>query len=94
MDFEYFAVMDGMGRMIGHLNHSGAARPDPVNLCKNVFHRLIKFAGWEKPGLSRPARLKNGVGEGRLCPGAGAERYAGVPGAVVPGISGYVCAKG
>jgi hypothetical protein len=63
--------MNGMGRIFRHLNHGGAARPDPVDLCKNVFHRLIKFAGWKKPGLSSLARLKNGDGGGRLSPGVG-----------------------
>lgn len=38
--FKYFAVMDSIRRIIRYLNHSGAARPDPVDLSKNVFHRL------------------------------------------------------
>lgn len=53
--------MYGVGGVIRYLNHSGAARPDPVDLCKNVFHGIIKFEGEKKPGLSR-----HPLGNGRV----------------------------
>jgi hypothetical protein len=55
MYFEDFAVMDSMRRIIRYLNQSGATRPDPVDLSKNVFHRLIKVCGLGKTRSKPPS---------------------------------------
>lgn len=55
LNFKYFAVMDGMGRIFRHLNHSGAARPDPVDLSKNVFHRKKNLRVGKKARSKSPS---------------------------------------
>ena len=57
--------MNSIAGIFRHLDHGGAARPEPVDLCKNVFHRLIKICGLEKARSKPPSPFeKTGLVKG------------------------------
>ena len=80
--------MDSMRRIFRHLNQSGAARPDPVDLSKNVFHRL-KICGLEKARSKPPGPFeKTGLVKGDFVLARVPEGVRAFPAQAIPAIAG------
>ena len=88
MYFEDFAVMDRMWRIFRQLNQSGAARPDTVDLSKNVFHGL-KNCGLEKARSKPPSPFeKTGLVEGGFVLAWMPEGVRAFPAQAIPALAG------
>lgn len=80
--------MYSMRRIFRHLNQSGAARPYPVDLSKNVFHRL-KICGLGKARSKPPGPFeKTGLVKGGFVLARVPEGVRAFPAQAIPAIAG------